>query len=144
MTDNVNSPKHYQQGVVETIYTIRDTLGAEGFKAYCMGNWIKYNARYQHKNGEEDLRKAEVYLGWAVNGLPEPVNGMLPPANPTLPTAKFRVGDKIRQIVNPNEVWEVVEITEYAATGIGAYVLETDACKTYLPVHRQDAWELVE
>lgn len=95
MNENVASPKHYQQGTVETIYTIRDTLGPEGFKAYCMGNWIKYNARYQHKNGAEDLAKAQVYLGWAVRGLPKPVNGMLPPtATPTF-DRKFAVGDEI-------------------------------------------------
>lgn len=78
--DNVNSPAHYTQGHIETIYAIEKALGPEGFKSYCMGNWIKYSSRHKEKGGEEDLRKAEVYLGWAVNGLPEPVNGKLPQA----------------------------------------------------------------
>ena len=76
--DNVNSPEHYTNGHVETIYAIENVLGPEGFKAYCMGNYMKYMARHRKKNGEEDLKKAEVYLGWAANGLPAPVNGKLP------------------------------------------------------------------
>lgn len=71
MNDAVKSPKHYQQGYIETIYAIAQTLGPEGFKAYCMGNWIKYSSRHKLKGGQEDLDKAEVYLGWAANGLPE-------------------------------------------------------------------------
>lgn len=78
---NVFSPQHYAQGYIETIYVIEQTLGPEGFKAYCMGNYLKYKARHEHKNGKEDLEKAEVYLGWAVNGLPKPVNGRLPKNN---------------------------------------------------------------
>lgn len=65
----VDSPAHYQQGHIETIYAIEQTLGPEGFKAYCMGNWMKYIARHQYKNGE-DLAKANKYLEWAANGLP--------------------------------------------------------------------------
>ena len=71
ISDNVHKPQHYQQGHVEVIYAIEQTLGPEGFKAYCMGNWIKYKSRAAFKgNTEEDLKKAEVYLSWAVNGLP--------------------------------------------------------------------------
>lgn len=75
---NVHSPKHYTQGYLESIYVIQQTLGPEGFKAFCMGNWIKYNERAKHKGGAEDLAKADQYLEWAVNGLPKPVNGMVP------------------------------------------------------------------
>lgn len=78
LKDNVNSPEHYTNGHVETIYAIENVLGPEGFKAYCMGNYMKYMARHRKKNGEEDLKKAGVYLGWAANGLPAPVNGKLP------------------------------------------------------------------
>lgn len=77
---NVESPSHYVQGYMEVIYEIRDILGAEGFKAFCMGNWIKYNARATHKNGAEDIAKAQQYLEWATNGLPKPVNNRVPRA----------------------------------------------------------------
>lgn len=76
---NVESPNHYTQGYMEVIYEIRDTLGAEGFKAFCMGNWMKYNARANHKGlKSEDLAKADQYLEWAANGLPKPVNNRVP------------------------------------------------------------------
>lgn len=76
---NVESPQHYTQGYFETIYEIRDILGGEGFKAFCLGNYIKYNARAQHKGlRAEDLAKADQYLDWAVNGLPSPVDGRVP------------------------------------------------------------------
>lgn len=78
MTDQVNSPKHYTQGRFETIYEIADILGAEGFKAFCLGNAIKYHARASYKGLQEDLDKATQYLNWHVSGLPEPVNGRLP------------------------------------------------------------------
>jgi hypothetical protein len=62
MKDNVNSPSHYQMGNKETIRIIEDMLGQESFIAYCQGNVAKYISRFQHKNGVEDLRKAEWYL----------------------------------------------------------------------------------
>jgi len=65
------SPNHYQAGDVECIDAIRSALGPEGFQALCAGNVIKYVWRYKHKNGLEDLKKANVYLGWlldSVNG----------------------------------------------------------------------------
>ena len=62
MKDNVNSPSHYQMGNKETIHIIEDMLGQESFIAYCQGNVAKYISRFQHKNGVEDLRKAEWYL----------------------------------------------------------------------------------
>lgn len=68
-TDNIKHPSHYTQGYCETIYEIFDILGPEGFKSYCLGNWIKYKSRAQYKNGDEDLKKADVYLGWATHGL---------------------------------------------------------------------------
>jgi len=75
---NVNSPNHYTQGYIEAIYAIEQVLGKDGFKAFCMGNYLKYKMRAEHKGKDEDLKKAEVYLGWAVNGLPAPVNGRIP------------------------------------------------------------------
>lgn len=76
---NVESPQHYTSGYIEVIYAIHDVLGREGFKAFCMGNYIKYNARANHKGlRAEDLAKADQYLEWATNGLPAPINGRVP------------------------------------------------------------------
>lgn len=64
-TDPVTKPAHYQRAGIETIDYIRATLG-DGFEAYCIGNVLKYVSRYREKGGIEDLRKAQVYLGWAI------------------------------------------------------------------------------
>lgn len=68
MNDNVNRPAHYM-GEIETIDFIRDKLTPEQFEGYCIGNSIKYLSRYQKKGAPlEDLQKAQVYLGWAIDG----------------------------------------------------------------------------
>jgi len=59
--DFINKPPHYNKGEVETIDAIASALG-DGFKYYLQGNIIKYVWRYEHKNGVEDLEKAEWYL----------------------------------------------------------------------------------
>jgi hypothetical protein len=55
--DPVHSPKHYTQGNMEVITAI-EGLGLD----YHQGNVLKYVARYQYKNGLEDLRKAKWYI----------------------------------------------------------------------------------
>lgn len=70
MADNVHQPQHYQHNGIETIDYIAAALGSDAFRDYCIGNVIKYVSRWRHKNGEEDLRKANVYLNWAINGNP--------------------------------------------------------------------------
>jgi len=55
--DPVNSPAHYTQGEMEVITAI-EGLGLD----YHQGNVLKYVARYQYKNGLEDLRKAKWYI----------------------------------------------------------------------------------
>jgi hypothetical protein len=59
--DMVNHPPHYNQGGIETIDAIKAALG-DGFPAYLTGNILKYMWRYKHKNGVEDLKKAQFYL----------------------------------------------------------------------------------
>jgi hypothetical protein len=60
--DFVNSPSHYNTGEIEVIDYIEDQLTSEGYLGYLEGNIIKYVSRYKHKNGVEDLRKAEWHL----------------------------------------------------------------------------------
>ena len=57
INDVVNHPKDYTAGGIECI----DYINACKFD-YLEGNIIKYVTRYKHKNGVEDLRKAEFYL----------------------------------------------------------------------------------
>ena len=67
--DAVNHPNHYTQGGIETIDYIRAKMTPEAFQGYCMGNVMKYTSRYNHKNGLEDLKKAQVYLKWAIESM---------------------------------------------------------------------------
>jgi hypothetical protein len=60
--DNVNHPQHYTQGGIETIEYLQAKLTAEQFEGYLVGNILKYVSRYPHKNGIEDLKKAQWYI----------------------------------------------------------------------------------
>lgn len=55
--ETVNHPPHYNAGKFEVIDVLDDWKC--GFSD---GNAIKYIARYRHKNGVEDLKKAVWYL----------------------------------------------------------------------------------
>lgn len=67
MSDNVNHPSHYNTGSIEVIDYIEDKLDYNEFTGYLTGNIIKYISRYKHKNGIEDLQKAEWYLNYLIN-----------------------------------------------------------------------------
>lgn len=60
--DNVNQPSHYKTGGIETLDYIKAKLSPDEWKGYLTGNIFKYISRYPHKNGKEDLKKAEFYL----------------------------------------------------------------------------------
>ncbi len=62
--DNNNkiNPDHYKQGDIEVIDFILD----QKFD-YLEGNIIKYVSRWKYKNGTEDLKKAQWYIGRLIN-----------------------------------------------------------------------------
>lgn len=76
--DNVNSPPHYRQGGMEVIDAI-EGLGLD--KDFCLGNVVKYCARWQHKGGVTDLEKAMWYLQRRIARAKAESNGCRP--NPT-------------------------------------------------------------
>lgn len=59
----VDKPSHYGQGKIECIEYIEDFLTKEEYIGYLRGNVAKYMHRYRYKNGLEDLKKAQWYLG---------------------------------------------------------------------------------
>jgi hypothetical protein len=61
-SDMVNSPPHYNQAGIECIDAIKAAT-SDGHEYYLQGNIIKYLWRYRYKNGVEDLKKAQWYLG---------------------------------------------------------------------------------
>lgn len=61
--DAVNHPEHYCQGGIECIDAIKAAVAdLTGIEAVCTGNAIKYLWRWKHKNGTEDLKKADWYI----------------------------------------------------------------------------------
>jgi len=69
-SDQVNHPQHYTQGRIECIEALEAaTQSLHGLEAFCTANAIKYLWRWKHKNGQQDLEKAQ----WYINKLIESV-----------------------------------------------------------------------
>lgn len=60
--DKVDHPSHYTAGRFECIDEMVALFGVEAVKAFCRCNVHKYRYRADHKNGAEDLAKAEWYM----------------------------------------------------------------------------------
>jgi hypothetical protein len=61
-TEKVNSPAHYNNGKIECIDAIESMLTRDEFIGFLRGNILKYQWRYNLKNGIEDMEKAEWYF----------------------------------------------------------------------------------
>ena len=73
MTDTVKKPQHYELEGIEpyqSIDVIKSVLKTQ-FKAFCVGNALKYLLRAEKKNGLEDYKKAKVYLDWIIEEMEE-------------------------------------------------------------------------
>lgn len=64
LASNPVNPSHYVDGMPEGIQVI-DIIKSQGAD-YLHGNLLKYALRWKFKNGVEDLKKAQVYLGWLI------------------------------------------------------------------------------
>lgn len=73
MNDMVNHPPHYiSENGLETIDVIESfTADLQGIEAVCTANVIKYICRWKHKNGVQDLKKAQWYLTHLIDILEE-------------------------------------------------------------------------
>lgn len=58
----VSHPSHYTQGGIECIDAMEAAFGKEAVSHFCICNAFKYVFRHEHKNGKEDIEKAEWYL----------------------------------------------------------------------------------
>lgn len=65
--NNPITPSHYNQGSIECIDAIESSMSVAAFCGFLKANCIKYLWRYEHKNGLEDLQKAEWYLQRLIN-----------------------------------------------------------------------------
>ena len=59
--DSVNNPSHYTSGDIECIDAMVAAYGVEAVKDFCKCNAFKYQWRFDKKNGDEDVRKAQWY-----------------------------------------------------------------------------------
>lgn len=68
MTDNVDHPKHYTNGSIETIDMIEVIIAPyDPVTGWCIANVVKYVSRAPLKNNlAEDLKKARWYLDRAI------------------------------------------------------------------------------
>ncbi|MCK1226713.1 DUF3310 domain-containing protein [Streptococcus uberis] len=67
MDDLVNKPNHYQGRFgIESVDVMRNFMTDEQLSGFFLGNAIKYQLRYQKKNGLEDLKKARKNLDWLI------------------------------------------------------------------------------
>ncbi len=63
VTNMVEHPPHYTAGGIECIDAIMAAVtGLSPQEAVCVANVIKYTWRFKHKNGKQDLQKAEWYI----------------------------------------------------------------------------------
>lgn len=65
-TNDVANQGHYKNQGIEPIDYMRSTFTQDEFRGFLRGNVTKYLARHKDKNGLEDLKKAQVYLGWLI------------------------------------------------------------------------------
>lgn len=61
LSDAVNHPSHYNHGM-ECIEEMLLVFGNEATMHFCLLNAWKYRKRAIHKNGEEDMKKADWYI----------------------------------------------------------------------------------
>jgi len=57
---SATDPAHYHLAIEPIEFILKNKL------SYLEGNIIKYVSRWRQKGGAEDLRKAQVYLGWLI------------------------------------------------------------------------------
>lgn len=73
--DAVHHPNHCKLvdgiEVIDVIRVILNRSNFTGIQGYYLGNVLKYVLRADQKNGEEDYKKAAVYLEWLIQGMEE-------------------------------------------------------------------------
>lgn len=70
--NDVEKPFHYAAQGIEAKDYIKQVLNNDGWTSYCLGAVMKYIHRHKYKgNPVQDLEKAYVYLGWAIESLKE-------------------------------------------------------------------------
>lgn len=69
MKEDVKHQAHYDNGEIQPIEFMQSNMTVAAFEGFLKGNVIKYVARYENKNGLQDLKKARVYLDWLIDSV---------------------------------------------------------------------------
>ena len=70
MPDAVNHPAHYTSGTIECIDATDVAIeDLDGYEAHYIATIMTYLWRWKKKNGLDDLRKAQRYLGRLIHML---------------------------------------------------------------------------
>ena len=62
LSEKVNHPAHYASGEIECIDAMLSAFGKQEVQIFCKLNAFKYLWRSEHKNGSEDMQKAQWYI----------------------------------------------------------------------------------
>lgn len=65
--NSVTEPPHYKNLAIDPLEYMSVNFSNEAYMGFLEGNVIKYVSRYKMKNGVEDLRKAQHYLGLLID-----------------------------------------------------------------------------
>jgi len=58
----IDKPEHYHKGGIDVIEFAKMKFSHEEVRGFFRINILKYTTRFDLKNGEEDLKKAEFYI----------------------------------------------------------------------------------
>lgn len=62
MKDDKINPKHYLDYDYQPLMFFKDMFTADEYRAFLVGQVVKYVARHRSKDGKDDLKKALFYL----------------------------------------------------------------------------------
>lgn len=70
-TGLIDNQKHYTNNGIQPIEIMKANMTKEKYRGFLEGNILKYQLRYEDKNGLEDLKKAKTYLTWLIEDIEE-------------------------------------------------------------------------
>lgn len=118
MKEDVKHQAHYENGEIQPIEFMQSNMTVSAFEGFLKGNVLKYVARYENKNGLEDLKKAKVYLDWLIDSVengkdfelfPEKVEAVEPMEEPD----ELKLGDICSDY--DDDIVEIVKISKVDA-----------------------------
>lgn len=67
----VDKQKHYTNNGIQPIKIMKANMTKEKYRGFLEGNILKYQLRYEDKDGLKDLKKTLTYLTWLIEDIEE-------------------------------------------------------------------------